>query len=358
MISFMKKKNKITLIVILGSVFTICLGAFGFVYFSFLHHYKGKDVSYIWHKDDSFSDVRIKTVQKQKDKDFTILNLADIQICDLEDFNNKKIIHRQIDYLVNETKPDLITLTGDQTWSNENLYSTKSIISWMEGYKIPWAPVFGNHDCGNEGHIPVASQEYICDLYEAASYCLFDRGPTNIGSLGNYVLNIMEDDQIYKTLYMVDAGLNKEILPAQIDYFKWNIDGITAKNNGNKPSGMAFMHIPVPEYYDAYYSYINNEPGVVAQGDVYHYYQLGGQISTGFFDFALDNNVDNIVAGHQHGNSFSILYKNIWCTASLKTGFTGGIIDNEDIYLNGATSFVLKDETIIKQNYTKKDQFN
>ncbi len=156
---------------------------------------------------------------------------------------------------------------------------------------------------------------------------------------------------------MVDAGLNQQILPEQIDYFRWNLEGIS--NGGNKPSGMAFMHIPVPEYYDAYYAFMNNEPGVVAQGDVYHYYQLGGQLTEGFFDFALESNIDNIVAGHQHGNSFSILYKDIWCTASLKTGFTGGIIDNEDIYLNGATSFTLsKEGTIIRQNYTKKGQFD
>ena len=353
----MKKKSKLTLIIVLSSVFTLCLGAFGFIYFSYLHHYTGKDVSYVWHKEDAFTDSRIKKVYKQKDKDFVILNLADIQICDLENYSDKQSIHRQIDYLVDKTKPDLITLTGDQVWSNENRYSIKSIISWMEGYKVPWAPVFGNHDCGNEGHVPVASQEYICDLYEKAEHCLFDRGPTNIGSLGNYVINIMEDDQIFKTLYMVDAGLNQQILPEQIDYFKWNLEGIS--NGGNKPSGMAFMHIPVPEYYDAYYAFMNNEPGVVVQGDVYHYYQLGGQLTEGFFDFALDSNIDNIVAGHQHGNSFSILYKDIWCTASLKTGFTGGIIDNEDIYLNGATSFTLsKEGTIIRQNYTKKGQFD
>ena len=355
----MKRKNKIILIASLAGVVTLSLGVFSFVYFSYLHHYKGKNVTYEWHKEDDFTDSRIKKVYKQKDKDFVILNLADIQICDLENYNHDtRIIHKQIDYLVKETKPDLITLTGDQTWSNENLYSIKAIVSWMEGYKIPWAPIFGNHDCGNEGHTPVASQEYICDLYEGAKYCLFDRGPTNIGSLGNYVINVMEDNHIFKTLYMVDAGINKQIYQSQIDYFDWNLQGIIASNSGQKPSGMAFMHIPVNEFYDAYYSYMNNEPGVICQGEIYHYYQLGGQETDGFFDFCLESNIDNIIAGHQHGNSFSILYKDIWCTASLKTGHCGGIIDNADIYLNGATSFTLSnDDIVIKQNYTQKGQF-
>lgn len=355
----MKSKSKIALIISLSCVISLSVGAFGFIYFSYLRHYKGKEAIYEWHKEDAFDGSRIKIVNKDPNKDFVILNLADIQICDLENYSDKKIVRRQIDYLVKETKPDLITLTGDQVWSNENRYSIKSIISWMESYKIPWAPVFGNHDCGNEGHVPVASQEYICDLYENAKYCLFDRGPTNIDSLGNYVIKIMEDDHIYKTLFMVDAGLNSDILPEQIDYFKWNLNGISASNNNVKPSGMAFMHRPVYEFYDAYYAYKEGAPGVICQGDTYHYYLLWGQINTGFFDFAIESNIDNIVAGHQHGNSFSILYKNIWCTASLKTGPFGGIIDNDEIYLNGATSFTLTDgNTIIKQNYTQKGQFD
>ena len=114
----MKKKSKFTLIIALSSVFALCLGAFGFVYFSYLHHYKGKNVVYEWHKEDAFDDSRIKIVNKDPNKDFVILNLADIQICDLENYSDKKIVRRQIDYLVKETKPDLITLTGDQVWSN------------------------------------------------------------------------------------------------------------------------------------------------------------------------------------------------------------------------------------------------
>ena len=146
----MKKKTKIILISVLAGSLAIVLpivigGAAigGTAYFLLLHHYKGKEVIYNWNESDDYSTARIKTIKKDKNKDFVILNLADVQMADLEDIFHMNTIHKEITYLVNETKPDLITLTGDQTWSNENLISLTSLIRWLDGYKIPYAPVFG-----------------------------------------------------------------------------------------------------------------------------------------------------------------------------------------------------------------------
>ena len=203
------------LIVVFSVLVAFALAAFLTIYFMFLHHYKGKNVVNEWNKTDSFSISQIATVEKQKDKDFVILNLADVQMCDLENFFNKEVIHKEISYLVEQTKPDLITLTGDQTWSNENLICLKSLISWLDSYKIPYAPVFGNHDYGNKRDSAVAGVNYCCDLYEKGKYSLFKRGPSNIGSLGNYVVNIVEDGKIYKTLYMIDLGYEENLSRAK-----------------------------------------------------------------------------------------------------------------------------------------------
>ena len=204
-------KTAKTLIIIGIIVAILLISAFFTVYFLFLHHYKGKNIIDEWNKTDAFNISNIATVEKQKDKEFVILNLADVQMADLENFFNKGKIHDEITYLVNQTKPDLITLTGDQTWSNENLISLRSLISWLDEYKIPYAPVFGNHDYGNSKNSSVAELNYCCDLYEAGKYSLFKRGPSNLGSLGNYVINIMEDGKVYKTLYMIDSGYEDKI---------------------------------------------------------------------------------------------------------------------------------------------------
>ena len=81
-----------------------------------------------WNKDDVFNIEDIKVVEKKKDRDFVILNFADVQTCDLDDIPNMRIIHEELTEIVNEVKPDLITLTGDQTWSNENLISLKTLV--------------------------------------------------------------------------------------------------------------------------------------------------------------------------------------------------------------------------------------
>lgn len=352
------RKKKLIITVSLASVFFVSLASFGYVYFSFLHRYKGKDIVNNWSKDDSFDISKIATVNKDKNKEFIILNLADIQLSDEDIFLRNPKTKKEMDYLVSEVKPDLITLTGDQTWSNENLHSIKKIIKWLDGYRIPFAPVFGNHDYGNQKDSAVASQRYLCDLYENSKYSLFSRGPTNIDSLGNYVINIKEDSSIYRTIYMVDAGYEDKINNKQIEFFNWNKEGIKANNNGIIPKSLAFMHKPIPEYIDAYHAYKNNVPGVIAEGEVYRHYSLSGTEQNGFFEFAKSSNIEHIIAGHQHGNSFSIRYNDIWLTSSLKTGELGGTIDNEDVYLNGATVFRLNnDETKIERVFIQKGQF-
>ena len=353
----MKKKNKVKLIVSLSVIASLSLGIFGFIYFSYLHHYYGKDVTYNWKESNQFELESLPVVKKEKNQEFKILNLADIQLGDIENFFNMNRAKKEIDYLVNSTKPDLITLTGDQTWFNENRYSLLNIISWMESYKIPWAPIFGNHDFGNTGHIAVATPTYICDKYENTKYSLFKRGPTNIDSLGNYVIRILEDEKTYSLLYMVDSGVNEKINDQQISYFNWISKGVK-QAEGSLPESFAFMHKPLPEYIDAYYSYQKHESGSEAQGEIYHYYYLGGSEQNGFFDFAKSINIKNIVAGHQHGNCFSIKYEDTWLTSSLKTGEFGGTIDNEKVYLNGATLFKLSNHQVQIENiFVQKGQF-
>lgn len=351
------KKAKGILLIILCILLDTIIVVSASAYFLLLHHYKGTQLDNPWQVTDEFEIQSIATVQKQKDKDFVILNLADVQMCDLENFFNMSIIHDEIDFLVKTVKPDLITLTGDQTWSNENLISLKSLISWLDGYKIPYAPVFGNHDYGNTKNSSTAELNYCCDLYEKSKYCLFNRGPSNLGTLGNYVINIMEENKIYKTLYMMDAGYEDTITTKQIEWFRWNAEGIKQQNGGEYVNAMCFMHKPLPEYYKAYYKYRTGSPEVEAIGDVHVHYSLNGTAQNGFFETAKQCGVLDVVCGHQHGNNFTIKYEGVRLTFATKTGQLGGYYNDGTINLNGATSFVLNDDITINNLYVGPDEF-
>lgn len=327
------------------------------LYFLFWHHYKGKQVNNPWSETDTFKLENIATVQKQKNKDFVILNLADVQICDLDSIKTKSTIHKEISYLIDKVKPDLITLTGDQTWSNENLLSLRQLIGWLDDYKIPYAPVFGNHDYGNTKNSSTADLNYCCDLYEKGKYCLFSRGPSNLGSLGNYVINIMEDGKIFKTLYMLDSGYEDKISDKQIAWFKWNADGIKTANGGSYAESMCFMHKPLPEYSYAYWDYYSGNANIEKIGEVHRYYSLSGSLQNGFFDIAKQCGVKDIVCGHQHGNNFTLKYQDVRLTFALKTGQLVGYYNDGILNLNGATSFVLNDNVEIVNNYVGPKDF-
>lgn len=51
-----------------------------------------------------------------------------------------------MDKLVEVTKPDMVALPGDVLSAMASRFSINNFIKHMDSYKIPWAPVFGNHD--------------------------------------------------------------------------------------------------------------------------------------------------------------------------------------------------------------------
>ncbi len=352
-------RGKKIIIIVAAVVAAIAAAVGACAYFLLLHRYKGTEKIYEWSKDDVFDVATIATVEKQSGKDFVILNLADVQTCDLEDIPHYATIHDEITYLVNLVKPDLITLTGDQTWSNENLISLKTLIGWLEGYEIPYAPVFGNHDHGNEFSSAVAGVNKCCDLYENAKHCLFRRGPTNIGALGNYVVNVTENGRIVKTLYMMDSGYLDELTDEQINWFIWNAEGLKAANGGNYTDGINFMHKPLPEFSYAYRDYRSGVETVKNFGDVHVHYSLFGSFQKDFFQTAKSRGVKDFVCGHQHGNNFTLSYDGARLTFALKTGELGGFYADESVYLNGATAITISgDETRIEHVFVPSDKFH
>ncbi len=288
-----------------------------------------------WSAEQTFTADYAIRLDKGPDKDFVILNLTDIQMKDKETFGRVGAqVKGTIDKLVEETKPDLITVTGDNAWQ---FLSYNETIRMIDSYGIPWAPVMGNHD--GQG----CPSEFWCayNFYKAKN-CLFRFGPKDMG-YGNYIIHIYENNEIVHTLFMMDthsdlrdgANINGEkdagydhLWENQFEWYTWAVEG-TNKLAGKPVESTVYFHIPLCEYNDAWTlvtgdgkvgSTIKEEYADTCFGD------KGEGVccppaNNGFFDLMLRlGSTKNVVVGHDHVNSYSVVYKGIRLTYGLKTG--------------------------------------
>lgn len=239
--------------------------------------------------------------------------------------------------LVTQTSPDLIFITGDLVYGSFDDEGTtfEYFCRLMDSFKIPWAPVWGNHD--NESAKGVSWQ---CEQLQKSKYCLFRRG--SVSGNSNYSIGIAVGDRLVRVLHMLDSngcrrGNEGEVIkqrglyPDQLALVKENTEKITQAQGRSVPAFMAF-HYPVDcfEYAETAKGYkTESRPlyvlGVDVEakdGDFGFCLEAYDQITTdgGFIDFIKAQNVDGVFVGHVHKNTTSIKYENVRWTFGMKTG--------------------------------------
>lgn len=289
----------------------------------------GKEHTEIWCKSDDFDISKIQTVEKERG-DFKILMFTDTQLW--SNLGKNKECYEQMDALVEKTKPDMIALPGDNLSAMASRFSIDNFIKHMDSYKIPWAPVFGNHDA----EISVNSKNWQGDKYEKSEYCLFEKGPSNLYGCGNYVINITEKGMPIYSVYMLDNGQylkydngdKKEVYMGyeQIAWYEWNVLGINKAAGYTVPS-MTFSHFAQPEFKEAVEKY-----GVKADDDSYtipteygsgycQYLPCCAPVNSGFVEKCKElGSTKYIFCGHDHENNAIVTYDGITYTYGLKTG--------------------------------------
>lgn len=288
---------------------------------------RGADETYIWAVSDDYSSENAASLEKTAGEDFTILLFTDIQLWTLVSDNRRAFAI--MDELVERTDPDLIVLPGDNVSGISTDILTLQLVSKMESYGVPWAPVFGNHDA--EGN---ATLEWQGDRFEEAEHCLFDRGPTDLYGVGNYFVNIFEDGApIYSLCFMdngryIDYGdrtAETYVDYAQIAWYKWNIEGLNAEFGTSVPS-MSFSHFAFPEMREAVekYGILSDDGRYVIPEDMGQgscaYLPGAAPVNSGFFETAKESGLTHAFFGHDHENDARITVDGVTLSYGLKTG--------------------------------------
>ncbi|KAM0793498.1 hypothetical protein ACM66B_000937 [Microbotryomycetes sp. NB124-2] len=158
---------------------------------------------------------------------FTILQVADLHFSvgpgDCRDVHRSKKNECQqmgadryslkwLEEALDEIKPDLVVLTGDQMNGQSTSWSSQSaIMKWAPAiYErgIPWTTVFGNHD---QEKTDLGGKQQI-ELMQHLPMFVGEDGPSNVDGHGNYMKSIRanDSDTVLTTLYFLDSHANAQ----------------------------------------------------------------------------------------------------------------------------------------------------
>lgn len=294
------------------------------------------------------------------DDDFKVLQLTDIHIGG-GSFSVKKDAWAMnaVSAMITAEKPDLVIVTGDIAFpvpyasgSFNNLRATQIFAEMMEKLGVYWTFAFGNHDTEIYSYY---SREEICEYYEAQNfkYCLFQRGDDKVDGYGNAVIKVKNSaGAVTQALVTLDSHSYTDgdafgvlwkydnIHQNQIDWYASEIDKINAYNasiSAEPVKSLAFFHIPLPEYRDAWGEYVQND-GKDTENVTFKYGIMGesmkensvGQQTYGvfcgigrdkFFETASAKGLQGVFCGHDHYNNFSVEYKGVRLTYGMSVDY-------------------------------------
>ncbi|MBQ2780831.1 MAG: metallophosphoesterase [Clostridia bacterium] len=243
----------------------------------------------------------------------------------------------QIKSLVAQTKPDLIFLTGDLVYGSFD--DSGAVFSWfcdfMDGFGVPLAPVFGNHD--NE---TARGVDWQCEKFAACEHCLFVRG--EVSGNGNYTVGIAVGNTLVRVLHMVDSNgcadctdpaviRQAGIYPDQLALFAQNAASIGEAQGKDVPAFMAF-HIPTTDFLaaaqekgyvvDTHTDYTIGVDVTAKDGDFGFCYERFGAIrpADDFMGYLREIAVDGVFVGHCHRIATCVNHHGVRLVFGLKTG--------------------------------------
>lgn len=296
----------------------------------------------MYHSDD-FRQTKEDNFQLHisREKDFKILQLTDLHMgFGWLSKKQDQLALGAVKKLVRRTKPDLIVLTGDSVFpfwpkagTRDNGKQAKKLMAFLDGFQIPYTLVFGNHDCEMGS---ACDKEQLGRLFKKGTYCIFTEGKKALTGVGNFVIELVDDaGKVLLPLVMLDSNMYGEggwffsgfdcIHEDQTD---WCMERLAAYRQMDPDiRAMAFFHMPLREFKDAYERMKLGDKSVVYEhgsiSEKNEYFGISKRPGS-FFDRAVENGVIKwMFCGHDHLNTLSLTYKGIRMTYGMSIDYLG-----------------------------------
>lgn len=241
-------------------------------------------------------------LQFGSDGEFKIVQFTDTHI-NLAKGENLAV-YETIAQILPMEKPDLAILTGDIVTEENPEEGFRRLSGLFSDAKVPWAVVFGNHE-SERGY----NRKKLAEFLKTLPYCLNnDKGQVKGNS--NFILPVLgQGKKPTALLYCMDSNEYSNLKPTvdgygwfdfeQIAWYRKNSSRFTQANSGKPLPALAFFHIPLPEYTQAWNNQLIKPIGVKNEDE------CSPVINSGMFASLLEcGDVMGTFVGHDHINDY------------------------------------------------------
>ncbi|RLD36372.1 MAG: phosphohydrolase [Bacteroidetes bacterium] len=252
------------------------------------------------------NDIKLEFNRKGE---FKIVQFTDTHI-DLES-NSNLSVYETIKKVIEIEKPDFVILTGDNVTQNNPQEAYQRFSEIFKEANVPWAAVFGNHDSQHN-----FSRVELAEFLHKLPFCMNNDKGESYGN-SNFVLPVYgKNKKTEAILYFMDSNSRSTLEPtvggygwfdfSQINWYRNKSKEYTLANNGNSLPALAFFHIPLPEYTQAWNNKENPPIGVKNEDE------CSPDINSGMFTAMLEcGDIMGTFVGHDHINDYIGVYYNI-----------------------------------------------
>ncbi len=252
------------------------------------------------------------TLKFREDGTFKILQITDTHIGNTSEGRYQVALEtfRRFKKWIETEQPDLVVFTGDIITAGKVRPLWNTLMETMAESKTPFAVMFGNHDPEED-----LTRAEMSEIIAASPYSFNTLNEK--GELADIEIPILthKGNSVSSVIYCMDSHDYSQMEEVegygwftrdQVDWLYDSCVEMKEKEGRNVPS-LAFFHIPLPEYVEAWNNRVEGEY-VGHKGED----ECPGAINTGMFAAMLESgSVMGVFTGHDHTSDYVVMKSGI-----------------------------------------------